>query len=95
MDGSSGIFKVPESGRYLFGFKAKTAKTKDWARVQVYINDSHTISITEGNEADIWNSIGATWLFQLIKDSTVRLKVTHHKLNAQSILFWGFRISEV
>ena len=97
MDGNSGIFTSPENGYYLFGFKAATSlNSKDWTRVKVYLNDEFKFQISDGNSADIWNNIAATWVWGLAKGSTVRLKVDHHKLDAsgEMVIFWGLRISD-
>ena len=97
LNANTGIFQAPEAGSYLFGVKGSTARdSKDFTTVTVYHNNDLKFQISDGNKADEWNNIGATWLWQLSKDDTVRLKVHYHKLSAikaDKVLFWGFRIS--
>ena len=93
MDASSGIFTTPEEGVYLFGIKGTTAQeSNDWTRISVYSDDDWIFQISDGNKADTWNNIGATWIWRMAKDEKVRLEVDNNQL---AVHFWGFRISEL
>ena len=84
MNPRSGEFTAPQAGNYQFSFSALTGNAPGYVEVTVFKNGSKIFVIIDGNDNGDQNNLSYTWMTFMNSGDKIMLRVTSHKLFADS-----------